>query len=162
MQLLFRFGTLIAAWLGSVLGLILLLPLGLIVSEWLIFPLALVIAALLAALGAGWAGTYLARDQTQTSLLPVIGITEVAGIGVALVFLLLVKLGMASFGPLIVPIVIFSLILTLTATITTWRFRGPKQNTRGEVKLTVTLLVLAVVSVPAVVFLASLFGLAGA
>lgn len=162
MQLLFRLGTLGAAWLGSLIGLFLVLPLGLIVIEWLIFPLALVIAALLAALSAGWAGTYLASNQMQTRLVPVIGVTEIAGIGVALLFLLLVRLGLASFGPLIVPIALFSLVLTLTATIATWRFRGPQQNSGRDAKLTVTLLVLAVVSVPVVVFLASLLGLAGA
>lgn len=162
MQLLYRLGTFVAAWVGSLIGLVLVLPLGLIVMEWLIFPLALVIAALLAALSAGWAGIYLANDQTQTRLVPVIGVTEVAGIGVALLFLLLVRLGMASFGPLVGPIALFSLVLTLTATMATWRFRAPQQNRGGEVKLTVTLLVLAVVSVPVVVFLASLLGLAGA
>jgi hypothetical protein len=162
MQLLFRFATLIAAWLGSIIGLVLVLPLGLIIAEWLIFPLAGVIAALLAALGAGWAGTFLARDQTQTQLLPAIGVTEAVGIGMTLIFLLMVRLGVASFGPLIVPAVIFSLILTLSAGVATWRFRSLKQSTGSEVKLTVALLVLAVVSVPGVVFLASLFGLAGA
>ncbi len=107
MQLLFRFGTLVAAWLGSTIGLFLVLPLGLIVIEWLIFPLALAVAALLAALSAGWAATFLARDQTQTRLLPVIGVTEVAAVGIALLFLIMVKLGVAGFGPLIVPAVIF-------------------------------------------------------
>jgi hypothetical protein len=162
MQLLFRLGTLVAAWLGSIIGLVLVLPLGLIVVEWLIFPLALAVAALLAALSAGWTGTLLAQDQSLTRLLPVIGITEVVGIGVAPIFLIMVRLGMASFGPLIVPAVIFSLILTLSASAATWQFRSPKQGTGSEVKLTVMLLVLAVVSVPGVVFLASLFGLAGA
>ena len=162
MQFLFRLDTLIAAWLGSIIGLILVLPLGLIVAEWLIFPLALVIAALLAALSAGWAGTFLARNQTQTYLRPVIGITEVVAIGVALIFLLMVRLGVTGFGPLIVPAVIFSLILSLSASAATWRFRRSKQGTGSEVKLTVALLVLAVVSLPGVVFLASLLGLAGA
>ncbi|MCL4302269.1 MAG: hypothetical protein KJ077_41660 [Anaerolineae bacterium] len=162
MQLLFRLGILAAAWLGSIIGLILVLPLGLIVAEWLIFPLALVIAALLAALGAGWTGTFLARDQTRTNLVPVISLTEAVAVGVALIFLMMVRLGMASFGPLIFPAVIFSLILTLSASAATWRFRHPKQASGGEVKLTVILLVLAVVSVPGVIFLASLFGLAGA
>jgi hypothetical protein len=160
-QLLFRLGTLLAAWLGSIIGLVLVLPLGLIVAEWLIFPLALVIAALLTALSAGWAGTFLARDQTQTRLLLVIGVTEAMAVGMALIFLITVRLGMASFGPLIVPAVTFSLILTLSASIATWRFRNPKQSRSSEVKLTVTLLMLAVVSVPGVVFLASLFGLTG-
>lgn len=162
MQLLFRLGILIAAWFGSIIGLVLVLPLGLIVAEWLIFPLALAITALLAALSAGWAGTFLADDQTQTHLLPVIGVTEAVAVGVTLIFLIMVRLGMASFGPLIVPAVIFSLILTLSASVATWCFRRPKQSIGSEVKLTVTLLVLAVVSVPSVIFLASLFGLAGA
>ena len=162
MSLLFRVGTLLVAWFGSIIGLFLVLPLGLIVAEWVIFPLGLVIAALLAALSAGWAGTFLARDQTQTQLWPVIWVTEVVAIGMALIFLLMVRLGVASFGPLIIPIMIFSLILALCAGAATWRFRSPKQDTRSEVKLTVMLLVLAVVSVPSIIFIASLFGLTGA
>jgi hypothetical protein len=161
MQPLFRIGTLIAAWLGSIIGLFLVLPLGLIVVEWLIFPLALAVAGLLAALSAGWAGTFLARDQTQTRLLPVIGITEIVAIAVALIFIAMVRLGAANFGPLIIPAMIFSLILTLTAGAATWRLRDPKQAPGSQVKLTVTLLLLAVISVPGVVFLASLLGLAG-
>jgi hypothetical protein len=162
MSLLFRLGTLLAAWAGSIISLFPVLLLGLVVVEWVIFPLGLVIAGLLAALSAGWAGTLLARDQTQTQLWPVIWITEVAAIGTALIFLLLVRLGAASFGPLIIPILIFSLILALCAGVATWRFRSAKQETKSEVKLTVGLLVLAVVSVPAVIFIASLFGLTGA
>lgn len=162
MQPLFLIGTLIAAWLGSIIGLFLVLPLGLIVVEWLIFPLALAVAALLAALSAGWAGTFLARDQTQTRLLPVIGVTEVVAVGTALIFLMMVRLGAANFGPLIIPAVIFSLILTLTAGAATWRLRAPKQAAGSQVKLTLILLGLALVSVPGVVFLASLLGLAGA
>ena len=162
MSLLFRLGTLLAAWVGSMIGLFLVLPLGLIAAEWVIFPLGLAIAALLAALSAGWAGTLLARDQTQTQFWPVIWVTEAAAIGMALIFLLMVRLGPASFGPLIIPILIFSLILTLCAGAATWHFRSPKQDNRSEVKLTVMLLVLAVVSVPGVIFIASLFGLTGA
>lgn len=138
------------------------LPLGLIVIEWLIFPLGLVIAAVLAALSAGWVGTYLAHDQTWTQLAPVIGVTVAVAVGVALLFLVFVRLGMTGFGPLIIPVVIFSLILALSASIATWRFRRPQQDKRGDVRLTVALLVLAVASVPSVVFLASRLGLAGA
>jgi hypothetical protein len=71
------------------------------------------------------------------------------------------RLEVASFGPLIVPAVMFSLILTLSASVAMWRFRHPKQNPGSEVKLTIMLLVLAVVTMPSVVFLASLFELAG-
>jgi hypothetical protein len=162
MSFLFRLGTLLAAWFGSIVGLFLVLPLGLIAAEWIIFPLGLAIAALLAALSAGWAGTLLARDQTQTQFWPVIWVTEAVAIGLALIFLLLVRLGTASFGPLIIPILIFSLILALCAGTATWRFRSARQNTRRDVKLTVALLVLAVVSVPVVILIASLFGLTGA
>lgn len=162
MSQLYRVGTLIAAWVSSLIGLFLVLPLGLIVVEWLIFPLALVIAALLAALGAGWAGTYLARDQTQTLLLPVISTTVEMAAGLALFFLLSVWAGLTSFGPLVMPVLFLSLVLALSATFATWRFRGPQQNRRTAVRLTATLLVLAVVGVPGVVFLASLLGLADA
>ncbi len=162
MQLLYRVGPLMAAWVGSMLGLVVVLPLGLIVSEWLIFPLGLVIAALLAALSAGWTGTFLARDRTQTRLVPVIGVTVLVGSGLALLFLMGVRVGLASFGPLIVPVAFFSLVLTLSATFATWRFRTSQQGRSQAVKLTIMLLLLAVVSVPGIVLLASRLGLAGA
>ncbi len=158
----YRLGTFVAGWLGSLLGLFLVLPLGLIVVEWLIFPLALVIAALLAALSAGWAGTYLARDQMQTNLIPVISITAVLGLGLALIFLWLVRVGFASFGPLLTPIALLSLMLSLSATLATWHFRTSQQARGNAIKLTIILLLLAIISVPSIVFLASSFGLAGA
>lgn len=157
-----RFRTFIAAWCGSLVELLLVLPLGLLVIEWLILPLALVIAALLAALCAGWVGTCRAKGATQTQLLPVIGVTVATAAALALLFLSLVWVGVASFGPLIIPVVMFSLLLALNATHATWRYRRPTQDRRGAVKLTVTVLVLAVLSVPLVVMLAARFGLAGA
>lgn len=129
MQLPYRFSTWLAAWLGSLIGLFLVLPLGLIVIEWMVFPLALIIAAVLAGLSAGWTGTLLARDQTQTQLLPVIGCTILTGIGLAAIFLVLVQVGIANFGPLLVPIAIFSLILSLSAAVATWRLR---QRSKAE------------------------------
>lgn len=162
MQMRFRLTTLAAGWVGSLVGLILILPLGLIVLEWIIFPLALMIAAILAALGTGWAGTYLAHDETRTRLEPVVGSTVVVAVVLALLFLVLVSVGVASFGPLFVPALLFSAILALSASIATWRYRRPRQNSAGDGRLTVALLVLATVSVPCVVFLAASFGLAGA
>ncbi len=137
-----RFRTFIAAWCGGLVGLVLVLPLGLLVIEWLILPLALVIAALLAALCAGWVGTYRAKDATQTQLLPVIGITVATAAAIALLFLSLVWVGAAGFGPLILPVMMFSLLLALSAKVATWRYRRPTQDGRGAVKLTVTVLVL--------------------
>ena len=162
MQLLMALVTFLVALIGAMSGLFLLLPLGLVVHELVIFPLALAIAALLAAIAANWAGSGLARDETRTRLLPVVGATE----GVALVALLVVianfALRLAIFNRIMIIAVFCGLMLALGATVATWRFRRSKESPSSDGLLTLALLGLAVVAVPVVIFVASLFGLTGA
>ncbi|MEZ4664568.1 MAG: hypothetical protein R2911_44115 [Caldilineaceae bacterium] len=54
------------------------------------------------------------------------------------------------------------MILAFSAGIATWRYRRQQISAGGNVRLTVTLLVLAVLSAPCVVFLAASFRFAGA
>jgi hypothetical protein len=61
-----RLATFLAALVGGGAGLLLVLPLGLVVVEWVVFPTALAVGALLAALAAGWVGTWTAGDGTRT------------------------------------------------------------------------------------------------
>jgi hypothetical protein len=68
----------LAAFLSSLAGLVVLLPLGLILDQVIVYPLAFGVAALLAALAAGWAGTLLAPGATRTRLLPVVVAAEAA------------------------------------------------------------------------------------
>lgn len=118
----------LVALLGSGLALGGLLPLGVIVAEGMVYPLALAVAVLLAALGAGWAGTWIAADGTRTRLAAVIGTTEVTAAGLAL---LLCGYFVLRGWPLphvffITPLVIggvCALVLALSAGVATWRFR---------------------------------------
>ena len=136
------------------------LTLGLIVAEFITFPLALILAALAAALSAGWVGILWARDGTRTQLVPVIGSTVV----VALLLAVIVLIGLRGllFGPVFLIGVVSSLILSLSAMVATGRFRVPTDQKNHDLRLTMILLGVALVSVPVVIWLADLAGLAGA
>jgi hypothetical protein len=136
------------------------LTLGLIVAEFIIFPLALILAALAAALSAGWVGTLWARDGTRSRLLSVIGLTEL----VALILAVLVLVGLRSLllGPVFWIGVVSSVILSLSAMGAMGRFREPAGQEHHDLRLTIGLAVAALVSIPLVIWLADLAGLAGA
>jgi hypothetical protein len=149
------------ALIGSAAGIFLILPLGLIASEYVIFPLALGVAAILASLCAAWAGNFLAGDGTGSRLLRVVGATEGVAAIIAVLMLAGASLRLVLLGPLIYVAVACTLALAIAACVATWRFRGPGRA-GGDARLTVGLLALAVVSVPAVIFIAWLAGLTGA
>ncbi len=161
MRPLFWIGTFLLALVISLVALVLLLPLGLIAVERISFPLALGVAALLTAVVASWAGNFLAGDQTRTQILKVVGVTEL----VAAVIVLVVLLSPASaalFGPLIYIGLLSALLLAVGATVATAVFRTTNQQPTHERRLTLVLLILAILSVPVVIAIASLFGLTGA
>ena len=146
---------------GSAVGIFLVLPLGLIASELVIFPLALGVAAILASVCAAWAGNLLAGNGTRTRLLQVVWATEGVAAVVVVVVLLAASLRVVLLGPLIYVALACIVALGIAAGVATWRFRTA-ERVRGEGRLTLGLLVLAVVSVPAAIFLAWLVGLTGA
>jgi hypothetical protein len=154
--------TFLAGLLGGGLGLLLVLPLGLVVIEWVIFPLALAVGALLAALAAGWVGTWLARDGTRTRLVAAVAASEAAGLVLALVVLGVPAFRQALLGPVIRITVVAALVLAIVASTATLTYRRPRGEARRDLALTLVLLALAVVGVPAVVALAGLAGLTGA
>jgi hypothetical protein len=139
----------------------LILPLGLIVSEYVVFPLAFGVAAVTAALGAGGAGNFLAGDGTRTRLLQVVGITLLAAAALAALFLINAGLRLVILGPVFYPALICALLLAIAAALATWRMRSTQRGTR-EGLLTLGILAVVVASVPVVVFIAWLAGLAGA
>ncbi|HEX8600817.1 MAG TPA: hypothetical protein VF952_20145 [Chloroflexia bacterium] len=161
MRLSFALGTFVAALIGSAVGIFLVLPLGLIASEFVIFPLALGVAGILASVCAAWAGNFLAGDGTRTRLLRVVWGTEVVAAFVAVVVLGAASLRVVLLGPLIYVAIGCTVALGTAACVRTWRFRSA-ERVAGEGRLTLVLLALAVVSVPAAIFLAWLAGLTGA
>ena len=155
-------GTLLAAWIGSSIGLFLILPLGLIVMEFISFPMALGFAALLAESSASWAGTRLATDQTQTRLLAGVGVAEITAVAIVLLFLTNASLRERIQGPWIGIGALCSFMLAFSASMATWHFRESRQGARGQGRLALILLGLAVLLVPIVIWVASRFGLTGA
>jgi small-conductance mechanosensitive channel len=160
-------GTFLLATFGALAGTLLVLPFGLVVVEQIVYPLAAAVGALLAALGAGWAATLLARDGTCTRLLPVVGATEAVALVVAALVLAYLALDVAS-RPRVLAVTPFtlgligSLLLGTAATVAAWRLRAPRRSLRDDARLTVLLVALALAAVPLMLFLAGLAGLAGA
>jgi hypothetical protein len=155
-------GSFIAATVIGFVGLLVLMSLGLIVSELVITPLALLVAGVFVALAAGWTGTLLATDGTRTQLGAVVARTEVTAAVLAIALLALMGLQITIFGRLIYLIVACSVLLALGASIETGRNRDATQSRHHDVRLTLTLLAAAVVAVPLVIWVASVFGLTGA
>lgn len=161
MRLPFVVGTFVSALIGSTLGIFLVLPFGLIASEFVIFPLALAVSAILGSICAAWAGNFLAGDGTRTRLLQVVGVTEGIAAIIALAILGGVSLRLVLLGPLINVALVCTAALALAACVATWGFRSAERDPR-EGRLTLGLLALAAVSVPATIFIAWLAGLTGA
>jgi hypothetical protein len=160
-------GTFLAALLGSLAGVVPLFPLGLVAPEVVVYTLAAGVGAVFAALAAGWAATLLARDGSRTRLLAAVGFTEAVAVA-AVVLLLAYRVLAARLLPFVLdvrPIVLAvacALLLAAGATVAAWRYRSAGRYPGGDGRLTLALLALAVASVPAVLYVASLFGLIGA
>jgi len=166
MQFLRWFVTFLVALACAVVGIFLMLPLGLVVQDAVVLPLATVVGALLAALGAGWAGTRLARDGTRTRLLPLVGATEGAAVLLALILVGLQAVEEAQPARFLPPPgvigLVVGLLLALCASLAAWRLRTPAGAASGDVQLTLLLLGLVIVGVPGVIAIAAFFGLVGA
>jgi hypothetical protein len=153
--------TFLVALISGFISMVFVLPLGLVVPPFIIFPLALGVIALLSAIGAGWAGNLFASDQSYSRLLPVIGLTEIIAVGLAVVLGIILMLG-GPVGPLIITFGLSTTIIALAATVATWRYRSAKRDLARDGLMTGGLIVLSVLIVAGVIFLASLFGLVGA
>lgn len=162
MQLRTSILTFLAALIGSLFGLFALLPLGLVVHSFVVFPLAFGVAALFAALSAGWAGTAMATDGTRAHLASVVIRAEIAAAILALLQIILYLSNVTLPGPLIGVIVVCSILLATITSAATHRSRRKQGESGNDVRFTVMLLLAAVVLVPVVILVASLFGLTGA
>jgi hypothetical protein len=162
-----RGGAFLAALLGGLAALVPLFSLGLVASELVVYPLAAGVGAVCAALAAGWTATLLARDGSRTRLLAAVGFTEATAVAVVALLLAYQMLAVRLLPRVldarpIVLVAACALLLAAGATVAAWRYRAAARDVAGDVRLTLALLVLAAGSVPAVLFVASLFGLTGA
>lgn len=136
--------------------------------EFVIWPLTFGIAAIFAAVGAGWAGNLLAPGRSR--LLPVVGAAEVTAAVVSvllIVFLLSVRPQSPADEPtvFIPPIYLLEtgvILIALSAAWATWHFRSPESRLDKDAAITMGLLIVAVGAFFATLLLAGLFGLAGA
>ncbi len=147
--------------LVSVAATTLLFTLGLVLIEFLLYPLALGIAALLAGLTAVWLSNRLSSDNLQTPVAAVVRWCE--GTAVLLAFLLILAnaLGWLPFLPIFVSGGT-AIILALVATFSAARLRQAAPAAQTPMRRIVTWLIIAFLAIPLVIFVASLFGWAGA
>lgn len=138
-----------------------LLALGLILIEFLVYPLALGIGALLASLTAVFAANLLVNDGLQTPVNPVVGRTEVTAVVLAILLIAAAGTNLLR-APLVYASVITAAIITFVAVYTAWRFRAPPMPDPGRRRRVLIWLLLALAAPPLVIFIASLFGWAGA
>jgi hypothetical protein len=165
MRLLIWLGIFVAALAGAVIGIFVVLPFGLVVHELVIVPLALLVGGLLAGIAASWAGARLGSGPTRPRLLAVVAVTEGVAALLALALDALAVADAARPAQLLPPPGVVgsaaSLALALAASTAAARLHE-RRDAGSQARLIGGLLALAVLSVPATIAVAWLFGLTGA
>lgn len=149
------------AQLVSLVTCIFLFSLGLILIEFLVYPLALGIAALLVGLTAVWMSNRLIHDNLRTPVNAVVGRCELAAIILSLL-LIVTRVASRPIARPIVAISVVSFILAIVATAAAILLRRVPEGDPHLRRRVILWLILAFVSIPLVIYIASLFGLAGA
>jgi len=147
--------------LVSVVSATLLFTLGLILIEFLLYPLALGITALLVGLTAVWLSNRLVKDNLQTPVEAVVVRCEGTAVLLSLILILGNAMGWLPNPPILVSSG-SAVILSLVAVYFAAQLRGvvPAEQISG--RRIVAWLLVAFLAVPLVLFVASLFGWAGA
>lgn len=148
--------------LSAVAGTLAALPvfvMGLVVPMTVIWPLTLGVAALAAALGAGWAGNLLARDGTWSRLPRILVAAETTAavllVVSAIPFVVRVPGVLLPSGPAIYGIALTAAVISLVATVAMLRYRSAEGRPWRDVLLTLALLMLVAPAVCATVVLLS-------
>lgn len=127
-----RVGVPAAAALGGIAGGGAILSWGLVTPFLVVVPIAVGSCALVAALGAGWADTFLAPDGSRGRLLWIVGAAEAAAVIVAVAFLVVpVSVGFRFLGGVAA--------ISAAASWAAWRFRGRKERAGWRVGATLGL-----------------------
>jgi hypothetical protein len=165
MRWLLWLGIFAAALASAVIGIFVVLPFGLVVHELVILPLALLVGGLLAGAGASWAGTRLDSGPTRPRLPAVVAVSESVAAALASIVVALSAADARQPAQLLPPPgvvgIAAGLTLALAAGLAAMRFREPR-GVGAQTRMFVTLLAVAVLSVPATIVVAALFGLTGA
>lgn len=132
---------------------------GLFVQEVISYPLTLLGMGLLAALTSSWMSNLLSGDSTHSRILRITGATET--VAILLVFFRGVFY-ILQFGPNILKLATWGIILSIVAYLAAWKFRSPSYNRRRDIIISLVLLALAPTVVFVTIAIASRFGLTGA
>ena len=134
---------------------------GLILLEFLLYPMALGIAALFAALTASWSSNWLINDGQHTPPRPVVIACELLAVALAVLLIILSAAGALNVPPIFVSTPA-ALLLAATALVSTQSNRSSQPAAVYERRQTVIWIALSILAVPLIIFIASLFGWAGA
>lgn len=155
-RLLWRVWVFGAALAGGLVSGFPILSLGLVVTAYVILPLTLGFVALFSALGASWAGNLFPPHGDRTNLRRVMTSTAITTLfpGIPLLALLQV-------GPPAVFLGAAVLLLAVSASMATWRFRRPAGPVGDDVRLSAGLIALALLALAAGIGVAAAFGAVG-
>ena len=145
----------------SLISVTLLFTLGLILIEFLLYPLALGVTALLTGLTAVWAANWLVKDGLRTPVEAVVVRCEKTAIGLSLILIAGYAIGSLPAPPIIASS-ITAIILAIVAVYSARQLRQPPVTAPHQTRRIVVWLLVAFIAIPGVIFLASLFGWAGA
>jgi hypothetical protein len=145
----------------SLTAAIFLFTFGLILIEFLLYPLALGIGALLSGLTAVWVSNRLFKDGLQTSMEAVVLRCELAAVILSLILIAASAGGFTAVPPILTAGAA-AFVLALVATYCKIKLRRPPIPSTNAPRRAIVLLVIALMAIPAVIFIASLFGWAGA
>lgn len=145
----------------SLISVTLLFTLGLILIEFLLYPLALGVSALLTGLAAVWLSNRLVKDSLQTPVEAVVVRCEGTAVVLSLILITIAALGLLP-APLILVSSTAAVVLAVVATYSAQQHRQPAATSPHQTRRVIVWLLLAFIAIPVVIYLASLFGWAGA
>ena len=156
-------GTALAALALGLIGGLLILPVGLILDERVSWLLVLAVAALFAAFVGTWTGSLVGSTDASVDLAPVLGASELAAIALWLFRLspigsMLARAVETNLAYLVTCVIVLAPVAVLAAA----QSRGARRDLGHLGRATLSLLGIVIAGVPALVYVASLFGLVGA
>lgn len=158
MKIIRYFIIFLAAFIGSLGAMILLIPFGLLVKEAIILPITMLVAALPAALTAGWVGNAFRLNGQQTHLKAAVLAVQKTAVFLAIFQFIDSTYSLIVLSPLFMVALVASVVLALSSVIATARFRQQEATLRQDIRLTLKLLAIVPV-VPGVVLVATWLGL---
>ena len=132
---------------------------SLVVQEVISYHLTLLMMGLLAALTSSWISNLLTSDFTHSRILRIMSVTEI--VAILLVFFRGLFYSL-HFGPNILKLATWGIVLSIAAYLAAWKFRSPVYNRRRDIIISIAMLALAPIAVVVTITIASFFGLTGA